>query len=548
MADRPRNPGAPNILLVVVDDQRYDTVGALGCCAIRTPTLDRLVERGTAFTQAHIPGGTVPAVCMPSRAMLHTGRSLFGIADAGVMVPADHVLLGEHLRAHGYRTWATGKWHNGPEAFNRSFERGEDIFFGGMSDHWNVPLCRYDPSGHYASRLPIVPDFMASNAVLERIGDHAYPGRHSTEIFADAAVEFLKHHDRSGPFFLSLAFMAPHDPRTMPARYRDLYDPREIELDPGFLPGHPFDNGELAIRDEQLAPFPRTEASLRRHVAEYYAMITHMDAELGRVLAELEWQGLAADTVVIFVADHGLALGRHGLMGKQSVYDHSVRVPLLMCGPGIPRGERRHTPVLVSDLYPTVCDLAEVAVPPSVQARSLAPILADPAAPGRDSLYLAYSSLHRGLKHGGFKLIEYVVGGGRMTQLFDLARDPWERENLAGRAGYQETLARLREELLRQRDSSGDLATPWGAAFWQGYENPVSAPSGLSAHSRLRDILDDPAGRAAFEEQLPELPGTARLETALDFPLQYLAERHPELFTDVRVAAIVAALERHPVS
>lgn len=539
MADRP-----PNILLVVTDDQRFDTIRALGCSAIETPTLDRIVERGTAFTAAHIAGGTVPAVCMPSRAMLHTGRTLFALEEAGLRIPAGHTLLGEHFAAQGYQTWATGKWHNGPAALNRSFQDGAEIFFGGMNDHWNVPASRYDSSGRYDSRLPIVPGFMASNAVLWRHADHVSPGRHSSELFCDAMVEFLKGYDRRKPFFASLAFMAPHDPRTMPRRYLDLYDPERLELPPNFLPGHPFDNGELAVRDELLAAFPRSEAEIRTHIRDYYAMISHLDAELGRVMAELEWQGLAADTIVVLAGDNGLALGQHGLMGKQSVYEHSVRVPLLMSGPGIPRGERRDSLCYLLDIFPTVCELAGLPIPQSVQGCSLVPALRDPAAVVRDSLYLAYSSVQRAVKDGRCKLIEYVVGGERMTQLFDLARDPWERENLAGRPGQAGTTQRLRKELLRHRDEWEDRATPWGAMFWDGFDNPGGGAARLTVRSRLREMLDDPAGREALERQFGDLEGSATMQAARDLPLMFMADLHPEVFTPERVAAVVAELAR----
>ena len=253
MAERP-----PNILLVLTDDQRFDTIRALGCQAIETPTLDRLVERGTAFTAAHIPGGTVPAVCMPSRAMLHTGRTLFHLEESGLGIPAEHTLLGEHLAARGYQTWGTGKWHNGPAAYNRSFQGGAEIFFGGMDDHWNVPACSYDPGGRYARRLAIVPDFMASNAVLWRQADHVTPGKHSSELFCAAAIEFLKNYDRKRPFFAYLSFMAPHDPRTMPKKYLDLYDPERIELPPNFAPAH-------ALRQRRAAGPRRAPGRLPAH-------------------------------------------------------------------------------------------------------------------------------------------------------------------------------------------------------------------------------------------------------------------------------------------
>ena len=125
----------PNILLIVTDDQRFDTISSLGNTSVRTPNLDRLVSEGCTFERCHIMGGSTPAVCCPSRAMLNTGRGLFQLEKMGSHIPSDHCLLGEHLQQAGYHCMGTGKWHNGKESFNRSFTDAEAIFFGGMADH-----------------------------------------------------------------------------------------------------------------------------------------------------------------------------------------------------------------------------------------------------------------------------------------------------------------------------------------------------------------------------------------------------------------------------
>ena len=347
MAARP-----PNVLIFYADDQRFDTIRALGNPDIHTPNLDWLVREGTAFTRAYIMGGTVAAVCMPSRAMLMTGRTLFHLQDSGETIPDEHVMLPELLRGAGYDTFGTGKWHNGPASYARCFSHGDQIFFGGMDDHWNVPVCRFDPTGAYPEPRPH--PFDPGTGTVQMQGkrfDGVASGTHSSELFADATIEFL--HGRAGsgararaggdgctPFLAYLAFMAPHDPRTMPQRFLTMYDPDRIPLPDAFLPEHPFDIGWRG-RDELLERYPRTPSAIRRHVAEYYAMISHLDAEVGRVIDALRTTGELDNTIIVFAGDNGLALGQHGLMGKQSTYDHSVHVPLLMAGPSIPRGERR---------------------------------------------------------------------------------------------------------------------------------------------------------------------------------------------------------------
>jgi arylsulfatase A-like enzyme len=461
----------PNILFFFADDQRFDTIAALGNPAIRTPNLDRLVARGTAFTDAYIMGGSCGAVCMPSRAMLHTSRSLFHIHDMGRDVPEDHTLLGETLRAAGYDTFGTGKWHNGSDAFARSFSHGGEIFFGGMGDHWNVPACDFDPTGRYEAQIQQTTDFH-TQAVRQWTADHIEAGVHSTELFSDAAVDFLR--DRrpgDNPFFAYVSFMAPHDPRTMPQQFLDMYPAERVQLPPNFLAQHYFDNGELHIRDEVLAAMPRDEAETRQHIAAYYAMITHLDDHIGRVLDSIAEQGLLEDTIVVFAGDNGLAVGQHGLLGKQNLYEHSVRVPLVFAGPGVPQGQRREALAGLIDIFPTLCDLLELEIPESVEGESLQPCFDDRQATVRDTMLFAYRHLMRGVRDGtGNKLIETAAAGQCHTQLFELQRDRWEQRNLAGDPNHAETVLLLRDALMSWQDDWDDNLQGHGAEFWKQME------------------------------------------------------------------------------
>jgi len=307
--DRLRAAPRPNFLILFTDDQRFSTLGALNNPAVRTPSLDRLLARGTAFTHCFIQGSLQGAVCVCSRSCLMTGRTLYR-SPQQPRAEDQVALFGETFRSAGYTTFGTGKWHNGVWSFAQSFSAGDNIFFGGMNDHLKVPINPFDPAGRYPKER-------------RRIGE-----QFSSELFSDAAIAFLEQHDPATPFLAYVSYTAPHDPRMAPAKYAALYPPEAIELPPNFLPQHPFDNGELTIRDEALAPWPRTPEVIREHLAAYYAMITEVDEQLGRVLDTLDARGLAAQTYVIFAGDNGLAVGQHGLMGKQNLYDHSVRVPL----------------------------------------------------------------------------------------------------------------------------------------------------------------------------------------------------------------------------
>jgi arylsulfatase A-like enzyme len=453
----------PNVVLLFTDDQRFNTIRALGNPQIHTPNMDGLVERGTAFTHACIPGGTSQAVCMPSRAMLNTGRTLFHLQGAGGQIPAEHTTLGEAFRAAGYLTFGVGKWHNGKPAFHRSFSAGGEIFFGGMADHWNVPVYNFDPTGRYDQRCLYVEDFFHSNKTRERHCDHIHAGRHSTDIISDTGIRFLRDHPKGTPYLLYLSFLAPHDPRTMPGKFLEMYPPARIDVPANFMPQHPFDNGELRVRDEDLAAFPRTPEEIRRHLADYYGMISHLDDRIGQILDAVRARGELDNTIVVLCGDNGLALGQHGLMGKQNLYEHSIRVPLVFSGPGIPAGAASDALVYLLDIFPTLCRLTGTPVPATVEGRDVF------AGAQRDALYLAYTDKHRGVRTRRHKLIEYVVDGRRaMTQVFDVQADPLETTNLAGDARL---VAALRRELFRLRDEWDDRASKWGATFWDGFEN-----------------------------------------------------------------------------
>lgn len=449
----------PNVIVLAADDQRFDTINALGS-TVATPNLDRLIGDGCAFTRAHNMGSPHGAVCVPARSMLHSGRSLFHREGPGGMT-TEHRTLPESFGNAGYRTFGTGKWHNGTEAFNRCFAEGENVFFAGMGNHWNVPVADRHPDGEYPTDRPH-PFRPGGSRVLapdQRTYDHYSSGTHSTDLFADTTVRFLREHDRSTdgrPFFSYTAFMAPHDPRTAPGEYHALYEPADIELPPNFAPEHAFDNGHLHTRDEELAGYPRDSEEVRRHIADYYAMITHLDAAVGRVLDALEHTGERENTIVVFTADHGLAVGQHGLMGKQNLYDHSVRVPLIVSGPGVPEGERRDAFTYHHDLYPTLADLAGLETPDTVDGESLASVIEADADGPRDSVFTAYSDTQRAVTTDRYKLIENFPDAERRTQLFDVEADPAETEDLSEDPDHADDLERLRNRLAEWRETVDD--------------------------------------------------------------------------------------------
>lgn len=430
--DRP-----PNVVVLLADDLRADALRPYGNRDVQTPSLDRLARGGFLFSRAAIQGGILPAVCIPSRASLLSGRSMFRFAPEELpRVMRDVPTLPAALRAAGYRDFAVGKWHNGGPWLAKAFSDGAVLFLGGMGHHDTIPVHNFDPAG-------VFPPNRA----------HALT-RHSSEAFADAAIEFLRRPGDGRPFFLYVAFTAPHDPRESPPGYRERYRPGRLRLPMNLLPRHPFDNGEMSVRDEQLLPWPRDRMAIREEWRDYYAAITHMDEQVGRILDALEAGGHGRDTIVVFASDNGLALGSHGLMGKQNCYEHSLRVPLILSGPGIPAGRRSDALVNLMDVFPTLCELAGSPVPPDLDGRSFAAVLHGTRRTHRKELLGAYGQVQRSLRDERWKIIRYPQID--RTQLFDLHNDPEERRDLAEDPHQGGRMADMLQRLAAEQPAFGD--------------------------------------------------------------------------------------------
>jgi len=291
-----------------------------------------------------------------------------------------------------------------------------------------------------------------------KFGGYWEGGKHWSEVLGDDAVAFLRQAaGRDKPFFMYLAFNAPHDPRQSPKQYVEKYPTETIDVPENFLPEYPYNEAMKAgrtLRDERLAPFPRTRYAVKVHRQEYYAIITHMDAQVGRILDALEESGKAGDTYVFFTADHGLAVGHHGLLGKQNLYDHSVRVPLIVTGPGVPQGKRVGTPVYLQDIMPTTLELAGVARPEHVQFKSLMPLISGEKTTPYDAIYGAYLDVQRSVKQNGYKLILYPAIA--KARLYNLNDDPREMNDLAGDPASKPIMKRLFARLLELQQETGD--------------------------------------------------------------------------------------------
>lgn len=445
----------PNFLFFIADDLMFRTIGSVNNPEVRTPHIDRLVAGGCCFTHCFHQGAWSGAVCVPSRTMLNTGLSTFHANRAdNANTAIDKPMWGQTLREAGYDTYITGKWHLDAVGLQRSFSEQGPVapgYLPSTPDMYDRPAPgnKWDPAneqllGHWLDKELW-------------LGEGHSGIQHSSELYADAAIHHLTKElpGRSKPFFMYVGFNAPHDPRQAPQEFLDMYPADRIAVPPNFLPEHPFDQGEHRTRDEMLAPFPRTPHDVQVHRREYYALITHMDAQIGRVLSALEASGRAKNTYVILTADHGLAVGEHGLMGKQNQYECSMRMPLILRGPGIRPGKVVDEMVYQHSMYATTCELGGVPIPAHVEFPSLVPMLHHEETVAINNCMFGWlEGVQRSVRTREHKLIFYPKID--RYQVFDLTKDPWEMHDLVDDPSYAKTKADLLETLHQMQLQLGD--------------------------------------------------------------------------------------------
>jgi arylsulfatase A-like enzyme len=414
-------PARPNLVFFLADDLRPDCLGVLGHPIVKTPNLDKLLENGFIFRNTYVLGSGGGAVCMPSRTMIQTGVSYLRQTRS---TPT----LAQTIKAAGYASIRSGKFGNNPNPLDVDFDRHVD----GINATGN-----------------------AQN-LIAFIGDHA--GKQ--------------------PLFLYMASHEPHDPQYATEEYYRMYKPADIPLPVNFLPLHPFDNGEMTVRDEKTLPWPRTRESVTGKLARYYASITYWDAQVGRVIEALKKAGQFENTVFVVAGDNGLSLGEHGLLGKQNLYESGgMHVPLIFAGPGIRKGETAALAYLY-EVYPTLCELAGAPVPAGLDARNLAPVIKGRQAKVRDCLFTAYRNCQRSIRDDRWKLIRYPLVD--VTQLFDLQSDPHEMRNLAGDPAHKDKVGELMASLVKAQKEYGDssplsVSNPQPAEWKPGKSNGQAA-------------------------------------------------------------------------
>ena len=463
----------PNIVFIFADDLTYTAINAFGNKEIQTPNLDRLVSAGTTFSHAYNMGAWNGAVCVASRAMMISGRSVWNadrFRQEWLVGKGMDKTWGKLMEGAGYDTYMTGKWHVDAKA-DSVFQNVVHVRPGMPRDAWKndemvenlrsiegteISPAKFMPVGY---NRPLGEDDLSWSASDPEYGGYWEGGKHWSEVLKDDALGFITNtKNRDNPFFMYLAFNAPHDPRQAPQEYLDKYPLENISIPKSWMPEYPFKdsigNGP-GLRDEALAPFPRTEYATKKHIQEYYALISHLDDQIGAILDGLEESGQMHNTYVIFTADHGLAMGRHGLLGKQSQFDHSIRAPFVIMGPNVPRGKLISSDIYLQDAMATSLELAGVKKPEYVYFNSVMDIAKGKQDKGHyNAIYGAYVDLQRMIRKDGFKLIVYPKL--EKVLLYDMDHDPEEMNDLSDKPAYKSIVDDLFQDLLGLQQELND--------------------------------------------------------------------------------------------
>jgi len=429
----------PNVLFIFTDDQRPDAFGALGNPDIKTPNMDRIINSGFVFNRAYIQGSMTFATCLPSRAMIMSGKPLFRAPlqlDSGILMP-------QVFQKAGYRTFATGKWHNGESSFEKCFDEAEAVFFGGAArTHINVPVNR-----------------MIAGLMVPYDAGETF----STDLFADAAIEFIEgQSEKEQPFFCYIPFTAPHSPVTPPGKWATMYNPDKITLPPNHAALRPDlvdqqqgtsrRGGGRGGRGRQGGDVSPVDRAKQRYAA-YYGLISHLDHHIGRVLDTLKKTGQAENTIILFATDHGMSMDSHGQSGKHNAYEHTSRVQIVASGAGVPKGSSDAL-VYLYDIYPTLCGLTGLPIPDEVEGKSLAKVIHGKQAKVRDHLFTAYMDDQRTIRDDRWKL--FYRSKEDRAALYDLKNDPHELNDLAAKPENKDRIAKLKVELAKAQQLYGD--------------------------------------------------------------------------------------------
>ena len=445
----------PNVLLICVDDLK-PLLGCYGDKHIQSPNIDRLAQRGILFERAYCN----QAVCAPSRNSLMTGvrPTTLGIYDLGTNFRAaapDAVTLSQYFMRQGYRAEGLGKIfhvghgnHEDPASWSVPHFGGKSIAYVLPENHAKQGLTREEAlfaNEKDVAKLPRGAPYEAAD-----VPDNAYPDGQ----IADEAIRRLRSAKTNGqPFFLAVGFLKPHLPFCAPKKYWDLYrresfEPPALRTPPEGAPAYaPSSWGELRQYSDIPQTGPLSDDQARAMIHGYHAAVSFVDAQIGRLLEDLDRMGLASNSIIVLWGDHGWHLGDHGMWCKHTNYEEATRIPLLIAAPGVTKPGTR-TPALVEtvDLYPTLCELAGLPAPKNPQpmeGKSLVPVLKKPSSDNKEAVFHVYprnrkgdgAILGRAVRTARYRLVEWKKPGAAPDtaefELYDYDSDPAETRNLA---------------------------------------------------------------------------------------------------------------------
>jgi len=438
-----------NVVFILADDLRPDSLGCTGNPAVKTPNLDRLAARGTLLTRATCGY----PICHVSRAEILTGRCLTNADVPGqkLVIDPQWTLWPEAMRRAGWHTAYSGKWHTPGTPQQRGYAETSALFSSGGAK--GAPLTF--PLSSTGRKVTGYTGWTFKDAAGKFTdGDTVGLTPDTDARIADGAIAVIRKHGEE-PFFLHVNFTAPHDPLLWPREAERRVDAASLTLPKNFRAEHPFDHGNFAGRDEVIVPAPRIAEDVKLERDVYFTLVANLDAQVGRIIRALEEAGVMDRTLIIFSSDHGLALGSHGLMGKQNQYEHTIGVPLIIAGPGVQAGARSAVQCYLRDLFPTVGDLTGIATPPSLEGRSLAAVLHGGTEENYGAIFGRFTDTQRMMRTAdGWKLIWYPKLA--RSQLFHVSEDPDELRDLAQDRSEGERLIALMSVLQAWLRKQGD--------------------------------------------------------------------------------------------
>jgi iduronate 2-sulfatase len=430
----------PNVLFIISDDLTSTALGCYGNKVCKTPNIDRLAERGMRFTRAHCQG----TYCGPSRASFLSGYYPHATSVQGYISPrvaiGDRATWPQHFKNAGYYSARVSKiYHMGvPGGIEEGSDGADDPAswterFNSKGPEWQAPGIGETLEKNPDGKKPV----MGGNTFVIVAADGG-DMVHSDGKTSAKACELIEQHSKE-PFFLAVGFVRPHVPFVAPKKYFDMYPPEQMTL-PEKVPGDWDDIPKLGINYKTSVNMQMDEVQQKKAVSGYYAAVSFMDAQVGKVLDALEKSGQADNTIIIFTSDHGYHLGEHDFWAKVSLRDESARVPLIISVPGKMPGVSDSLVELL-DLYPTTAKLCGLEVPARLQGKDISPILDDPKATVHDTVFsVAGTSKGLMLRDDRWVFIQYTEDASKGIELFDMQNDPQQFTNLASSPEHAATV------------------------------------------------------------------------------------------------------------